>query len=37
MMGVDRTLPVITRLDPATHPLRNKMDARVKTAHDVSD
>jgi hypothetical protein len=25
---------VIAALDPAIHPLREKMDARVKPAHD---
>jgi hypothetical protein len=25
---------VIARLDPAIHPFRKKMDARVKPAHD---
>jgi hypothetical protein len=26
---------VIARLDPAIHPFRRRMDARVKPAHDV--
>jgi hypothetical protein len=26
--------PVIAGLDPAIHPFRKKMDARVKPAHD---
>jgi hypothetical protein len=27
---------VIAGLDPAIHPLRKKMDARVKPAHDAA-
>jgi hypothetical protein len=28
------SLPGLTWLDPAIHPFRKKMDARVKPAHD---
>jgi hypothetical protein len=34
-MGARRELAcVIAGLDPAIHPIRKKMDARVKPAHD---
>jgi hypothetical protein len=33
-MTTENFLLVIAGLDPAIHPLRKKMDARVKPAHD---
>jgi hypothetical protein len=31
------SLSDLTRLDPAIHPFRKKMDARIKSAHDAGE